>query len=161
MKTLVISKWCSKLWQHFPTTLKVSFMLPESSTTLLENIYSTCVTHDDCHLQSSYFYSKGQRAKLSEVLWAKKVWNIGPLLEENERETGEAGEAENNILFTVFLLLSSLPFWITLRKRFCVKAEQTILELLYSKVGFWPYPQTLNLGVKALPRRNALAYWVH
>jgi hypothetical protein len=31
-------------------TLEVSFML-------LENIYSTRVTHDDCHLRLSYFYS--------------------------------------------------------------------------------------------------------
>jgi hypothetical protein len=33
-------------------TLEVSFML-------LEIIYSTCITHDDRHLQSSYFYSTG------------------------------------------------------------------------------------------------------
>jgi hypothetical protein len=34
-------------------TLEVSFML-------LENIYSTGITHDNCHLRSSYFYSTGQ-----------------------------------------------------------------------------------------------------
>ncbi len=32
------------------TTLEVSFKL-------IENIYSKGVTHDDCHLQLSYFYS--------------------------------------------------------------------------------------------------------
>jgi hypothetical protein len=31
----------------------------ESSIMLLENIYSTGITHDDCHLRSSYFYSTG------------------------------------------------------------------------------------------------------
>jgi hypothetical protein len=34
------------------TTLEVSF-------TLLENIYSRGITHDDFHLRSSYFYSAG------------------------------------------------------------------------------------------------------
>jgi hypothetical protein len=34
-------------------TLEVSFML-------LENIYSTGITHDDHHLPSSYFYNIGQ-----------------------------------------------------------------------------------------------------
>jgi hypothetical protein len=34
------------------TTLEVSFMV-------IENIYSTGVPHDDCHLQSLYFYSTG------------------------------------------------------------------------------------------------------
>ncbi len=29
----------------------------EVSFTLSENVYSTNVTHDDCHLRSSYFYS--------------------------------------------------------------------------------------------------------
>ncbi len=38
-------------------TLEVSFMLPETSIMLLENIHSTGITHDNCHLQSSYFYS--------------------------------------------------------------------------------------------------------
>jgi len=33
-------------------TLEVSFML-------LENLYSTVITHDDRHLQSSYFYITG------------------------------------------------------------------------------------------------------
>jgi hypothetical protein len=36
-------------------TLKVSFIL-------LENIYSAGVTNNDCHLQSSYFNSTGNRA---------------------------------------------------------------------------------------------------
>ena len=40
-------------------TMKVSFMLLESSVMLLENIYSTGITHDDSNLQSSYFYSTG------------------------------------------------------------------------------------------------------
>ncbi len=34
------------------TTLEVSFVL-------LDNIYSTGITHDDHHLRSSYFYSTG------------------------------------------------------------------------------------------------------
>ncbi len=34
------------------TTLEVPF-------TLLENIYIDGITHDDCHLRSSYFYSAG------------------------------------------------------------------------------------------------------
>ncbi len=37
----VVSKWRSKLWCRFLTTLEVSFMLLESSFMLLENIYST------------------------------------------------------------------------------------------------------------------------
>ncbi len=45
------------------TTLEVSFMLLDSSITLLENIYSTGVTHDDCHLRSSYFYDTGPSCK--------------------------------------------------------------------------------------------------
>jgi hypothetical protein len=40
-------------------TLKVSFMLLESSIMLLETIDSTGVTYDDRHLRSSYFYSTG------------------------------------------------------------------------------------------------------
>ncbi len=55
----VISKWCSKLWRHFLMTLEVSFTLLESSILLLENINSTGITHDVCHLRSSYFYSTG------------------------------------------------------------------------------------------------------
>jgi hypothetical protein len=38
-------------------TLEVSFMLIVTSIMLLDNIYSTGITHDNCHLQSSYFYS--------------------------------------------------------------------------------------------------------
>ncbi len=41
------------------TTLELSFMLPESPIMLLENIYSTGVTHDNCLLRQSYFYSTG------------------------------------------------------------------------------------------------------
>jgi hypothetical protein len=40
-------------------TPEVSFMmLLESSIMLLENIYS--ISHDDRHLEKSYFYSTGQ-----------------------------------------------------------------------------------------------------
>jgi hypothetical protein len=38
--------------------LEVSFMFLESSIVLLENIYSTVVTHDDRHMP---FYSKGHK----------------------------------------------------------------------------------------------------
>jgi hypothetical protein len=61
------------------TTLDVSFMLLELSIMLLENIYSTGVTHDNRHLQSSYFYSTGH-----SLLWYtknfvhKKFYSIGP-----------------------------------------------------------------------------------
>jgi hypothetical protein len=40
-------------------TLEVSFMLLESSITLLENIYSTGVIYDDRPLQLSYFNNTG------------------------------------------------------------------------------------------------------
>jgi hypothetical protein len=40
-------------------TLEVLFMLLELSIMLLENIYSTGITHDDIYLQSSCFYSTG------------------------------------------------------------------------------------------------------
>jgi len=53
--------------RHFLTTLEVSFMLPESSIMLLENIYSTYATHDDYHLRSSYFYSTGHWAEFSAI----------------------------------------------------------------------------------------------
>ncbi len=33
----------------------------KSSIMLLDNIYTTSITHDDPHLQSSYFYSTGYR----------------------------------------------------------------------------------------------------
>jgi hypothetical protein len=33
--------------------------LLESSILLLENIYSTVITYDNCHLRWSYFYSTG------------------------------------------------------------------------------------------------------
>jgi hypothetical protein len=52
--------------------LESSIMLLESSIMLLQNIYSTDITHDDCHLRSSYFYSSGH----------KIVWNYGSLTEE-------------------------------------------------------------------------------
>jgi hypothetical protein len=42
----------------------VPFMPLKSSIMLLENIYSMGITNDDCHLQSSYFYSIGHRAML-------------------------------------------------------------------------------------------------
>ncbi len=42
-------------------TLESSIMLLESSIKLLENIYSSGVTHDDCHLRMSYFYSTDHR----------------------------------------------------------------------------------------------------
>jgi len=41
-------------------TLEVSFMLLESSITLLEKNYSTGVTYDDRPLQLSHFNSTGQ-----------------------------------------------------------------------------------------------------
>jgi hypothetical protein len=41
------------------TTLEVSFMLLELSIVLLEGINSTGITHDDCHLRLSCFYSAG------------------------------------------------------------------------------------------------------
>jgi hypothetical protein len=40
--------------------LESSIMFLESSIMLLENIYSAGITHDNSHLLSSYFYSKGQ-----------------------------------------------------------------------------------------------------
>jgi len=44
---------------HSLMTPEVSFMmLLESSIMLLENIYS--ISHDDRHLEKSYFYSTGQ-----------------------------------------------------------------------------------------------------
>ncbi len=50
------------------TTLEVSFMLPESSIMLLENIYSTAIIHDNRHMMikifsqdSSHDKSKWQR----------------------------------------------------------------------------------------------------
>jgi hypothetical protein len=43
-------------------TVEVSFMFLESSIMLLENIFSTGITHDGRHLQSSYFYSTGHRS---------------------------------------------------------------------------------------------------
>ncbi len=49
-------------------TLEVSFMLLESSIMLLESIYSTGITHDDHHLQSSYFYSTGHSNKKQMIL---------------------------------------------------------------------------------------------
>jgi hypothetical protein len=55
----VVSKRHSKLWRHFLATLEVSFRLLESSIMLLVNIYSTGITHDNCHLRLSYFYSTG------------------------------------------------------------------------------------------------------
>jgi hypothetical protein len=45
-------------------SLEVSFKLLESSIMLLENIYSTCITHDDRHVQLSYFYSTGHHRHL-------------------------------------------------------------------------------------------------
>jgi hypothetical protein len=41
------------------TTLEMSFMLLETSITLLENIYSTGVTHDDHNMTIEMFYSIG------------------------------------------------------------------------------------------------------
>jgi hypothetical protein len=49
-----VSQSRSKLWCHFLISLEVSFMLLDSSIMLLENIYSTGITYDDHHLQSSY-----------------------------------------------------------------------------------------------------------
>ncbi len=46
----VISRWRSKLWCHFLTTLDVSFILLVSPIMLLENIYSTSITHDYHHI---------------------------------------------------------------------------------------------------------------
>ena len=46
-------------------------MLLESLIMLLKNIYGTGVTHDDRHLQSSYFYSTGHwllMANLTNVI---------------------------------------------------------------------------------------------
>ncbi len=60
----------------------------EVSYTLLENIYSTCVTHDDHHLQLSHFYStdhlsniceQSSELKLSPVSWFtySQISNLG------------------------------------------------------------------------------------
>jgi hypothetical protein len=51
----------------FLITLEMSFLLLGSSIMLLENIYSTGITNDDCQLQSSYFYSTGHRARFSTL----------------------------------------------------------------------------------------------
>ncbi len=48
-------------------TLEVSFKRLELSIMLLENIYSTGITHDDRHLQSSYFYSTGHHRHLIKL----------------------------------------------------------------------------------------------
>ena len=50
------------------TTLEVSFLLLELSITLLENIYSTGVTHDNYHLQLPYFLTTSHRSSLLVTL---------------------------------------------------------------------------------------------
>ncbi len=61
------------------TTLEVSFMLRVSSITLLENIYTTGVTHYDCHLRLYCFYSIGHHFDDSiGVIYAPRVINYAP-----------------------------------------------------------------------------------
>ncbi len=55
-------------------TTEVSFKLLVSSSMLLENIYSSGVTHDDHHLRSSYFYSTGQRSPMKQRTFLFCCW---------------------------------------------------------------------------------------
>jgi hypothetical protein len=57
---------CGITYYHHSDGFRGSFMLLESSIMHLENIYSTGVTHDDHHLQSSYLYSAGHRFNISD-----------------------------------------------------------------------------------------------
>jgi hypothetical protein len=50
------------------TTLEVSCLLLELSITLLDNIFSTGVTHDNYHLQLPYFLATGHRSSLLVTL---------------------------------------------------------------------------------------------
>ncbi len=64
--SFLCSRVISKLMLQIVASLSDDPRGVEPLIMLLENIYSTGVTYDDCHIQSSYFYSTGHWAQLSQ-----------------------------------------------------------------------------------------------